>query len=155
MQESEFIETIRHICAKDNRYEPDAYLFVREALDFTVKKMKKPAEGPGRHVTGQELLEGIRLFALREFGPMAMTVLTSWGLTRTEDFGEIVFNLVESGKLGKTEKDNKEDFAGGYSFEEAFVKPFLPTGKSQTRQRPVKARTGRRSETKQKAAANS
>jgi uncharacterized repeat protein (TIGR04138 family) len=89
-----------------------------------VRCLEKP-----RHVSGQELLAGIREFALAEFGPMAKTVLNSWGITRTEDFGEIVFNMVEIGLLGRTDKDSREDFANGYDFEEAFRKPFLPSGK--------------------------
>ncbi|MCX7591081.1 MAG: hypothetical protein N2255_05575 [Kiritimatiellae bacterium] len=126
MENGPFMEAVAKICQKDPRYRPDAYLFVRDALDFTVKALNKPAQGPARHVTGQELLEGIRRYALQEYGPMTSTVLRSWGIRRTEDFGEIVFNLVEAGKLGKTERDKKEDFANGYDFYEAFVRPFLP-----------------------------
>lgn len=57
---------------------------------------------------------------------MSLTVLKTWGITKTEDFGEIVFNLVESGQLGKTDRDRKEDFANGYDFQSAFAKPFQP-----------------------------
>ena len=79
-------------------------------------------------MSGQQLLEGIREFALRQYGPMAITVLDEWGVRRCEDFGEIVFNLVDHGHglFGKTETDSREDFKGGYDFEEAFKKPFLP-----------------------------
>ena len=79
-----------------------------------------------RHVTGQQLLAGIRQHALAQFGPMAATVLNEWGVHRCEDFGEIVFNLVENGVLAKTEQDSRADFQGGYDFDEAFRKPFLP-----------------------------
>jgi uncharacterized repeat protein (TIGR04138 family) len=99
---------------------------VREALDFTSKLLEKPADGPKRHVSGTELLEGIRRYALQEFGPMSLTVLNTWGITTTADFGEIVFHLVEVGLLGKTEEDRREDFADGYNFHEAFARPFLP-----------------------------
>jgi len=57
------------------------------------------------------------------FGPLAPTVFRSWRVRRTEDFGEIVFNLVERGLLGKTEKDAREDFAGGFDFDQAFEGP--------------------------------
>jgi uncharacterized repeat protein (TIGR04138 family) len=57
---------------------------------------------------------------------MALTVLNSWGVRNTGDFGEIVFNLVETGKLGKTDEDKKEDFTNGYDFHEVFARPFLP-----------------------------
>lgn len=126
MQETPFIEVVKGICTEDPRYHSDSYAFVRESLDFTAKMLKKPAEGTERHLTGQELLEGIRKYALEEFGPMARTVLNEWGVKRTEDFGEIVFNLVEAGTLGKTKDDKREDFANGYDFHEAFSKPFIP-----------------------------
>lgn len=124
MSDTTFQQTVAEICARDPRYAPESYFYIREALDFTVKMLRKPAEGTERHVTGQELTEGIRQYTLQEFGPMTLTVMRAWGLQRTEDFGEIVFNLVESGKLGKTDKDTRADFANGYDFYEAFGKPF-------------------------------
>mgnify|MGYP001560289501 CR=1 FL=1 len=125
-QDRDFVDVIKDICRKDSRYDRDAYFFVRESLDFTSKSLNKPSEGAGRHVSGPELLEGLRAYALQEFGPMALTVLNAWGLRNTGDVGEIVFNLVESGKLGKTHEDKKDDFANGYDFHEAFAKPFMP-----------------------------
>jgi len=121
-----FEEAVARIARKDPRYAEDAYVFLREALDFTVKLLEKPVQGPQRHVSGQELLEGIRQYALREYGQMALRVLAHWGVRRTEDFGEIVFNLVETGVLGRTESDQRADFAGGYDFAEAFRAPFRP-----------------------------
>ncbi len=128
MQKTSFAEAIEEIIAHDPRFDRDAYQFVREALDFTVKILKKNPQGPPahRHVSGQELLDGIRRHALDQFGPMSKTVLEHWGIKQCEDFGSIVFNMVEKGILGKTEKDSREDFKGGYSFEEAFVRPFQP-----------------------------
>lgn len=114
-------ELLQSILTRDPRYASEAYAFVRGGLDVTVRRLEKP-----RHVSGQELLDGIREFALAEFGPMAQTVLNGWGIQRTEDIGEIVFNMVESGLLGKTEKDSRADFANGYDFDEAFRKPFRP-----------------------------
>lgn len=114
-------ELLHSILQRDPRYEPEAYAFVRAGLDYTVRRLEKP-----RHVSGRELLDGIREFALAEFGPMSQTVLNGWGVHRTEDFGEIVFNMVESGLLGKTDEDSRADFANGYDFFEAFKKPFLP-----------------------------
>jgi uncharacterized repeat protein (TIGR04138 family) len=139
MYEAAFMETVSEICREDPRYRPDAYLFVREALDFTTKALKKPNRGPDKHVSGQELLEGIRRYALQEYGPMALTVLHTWGITRTDDFGEIVFNLVESGKLGKTDEDRREDFCGGYDFRAAFEFPFLPRSDRQRAGRSSRA----------------
>lgn len=127
MQRPRFEEALALILKEDPRYPREAYQFLRQALSFTFKKLNKPTQGPARHMTGQELLEGIRLFALQEFGPMTRTVLATWGVTRTEDFGELVFNLVNHGVLGKTDQDKKEDFANGYDFHEAFSAPFLPS----------------------------
>lgn len=125
MKTPEPFDILEEILARDPRYTAEAYSFVRAGLDFTVRKLKKP-----RHVSGVELLEGMREFALDEFGPMTKTLLAGWGLTSTEDIGEVVFNMVEYGLLGKTEEDRRADFAGGYDFDQAFRKPFLPSGTS-------------------------
>lgn len=114
-------EMLEPILAADRRYAAEAYLFIQEGLEYTVKKLKKP-----RHVSGQELLEGIRDFALRQFGPITRRVLSEWGINACVDFGNIVFNLVDHGLLGKTEKDSIEDFMEGYDFNEAFITPFKP-----------------------------
>jgi len=126
MAETSFQQAVDEICARDPRYASEAYFFLREALDYTVKAVSKAAHPPGRlrHVTGQELCEGIREYALREFGPLAALVLETWGLGATDDFGEMVYNLIDAGKLGKTETDRKSDFAGVYDFAEAFVSPY-------------------------------
>lgn len=127
-----FNEVLDKIVAADPRYHREAYDFVREALDFTQKLVAQSAKGMKRHVKGQELLAGIRDFALAQYGPMAMTVLEEWGIRRCEDFGEIVFNLVESGILSKTPEDSRDDFKGGYDFTKAFKEPFLPKVKITT-----------------------
>ncbi len=138
MNTANFDEVLDQITQKDLRYQREAYLFVREALDYTQKVVTKGAKSearqPGddetepkiRHVSGQELLEGIRAYALEQFGPMTLTVLSEWGVNRCEDFGELVFNMVENHLLAKTKKDSREDFKDGYNFVEAFQQPFLP-----------------------------
>ena len=131
MAEENLDETIDQIRAKDPRYSRDAYLFVRDALDYTQRSMGKVSrvEGKIKHITGQELLGGIRDFAISEYGPMALTVFEEWGIHECRDFGEIVFNMVDMGLLAKTETDSRADFQGGYGFEEAFRLPFLPESK--------------------------
>jgi len=129
MQEVNFEEALEQILAKDARYHRDAYLFVREALDYTQKLVGKQSPGQIRHISGQELLEGIRQYAMTQFGPMVMTVLEEWGVRECRDFGEIVFNMVDTGLLAKTDKDSRSDFENGYDFFEAFRKPFLPASK--------------------------
>lgn len=131
MQQPNFEETLETIVARDSRFTADAYHFIREALDHTQKLAAKASKGASRHVSGRELLEGIRDHALRLYGPMTPTVFEDWGVRTCEDFGEIVFNLVEAGLLSKTQKDSREDFKGGYDFNDAFRKPFLPSGKTQ------------------------
>lgn len=126
MQKIGFAEALDSIIAKDARYSRDAYVFLRDALDYTTKQQKKIKGGPVRHVAGPELLQGVRQYALKEFGPMVVTVLSYWGIHCCEDIGHMVFNLIGAGIFGKTEEDTIEDFKSVYDFEEAFVKPFAP-----------------------------
>jgi uncharacterized repeat protein (TIGR04138 family) len=125
MQKLEFGEALDLIHSTDSRYDRDAYHFLRDALDFTIKLRKKAKEGDG-HVNGPQLLEGIRQYALKQFGPMVPTVFNYWGITCCDDFGEMVFHLIRVNIFGKTATDSIEDFRGGYDFREAFVAPFLP-----------------------------
>ena len=113
--ESEFITILDTICEQDSRYRKDAYEFLMEALTFTQKKYRRP-----KHVSGEELLSGIKELLLQKYGPMAMSVLNHWGIQKTEDFGHIVFNLVNNKVLSKTEDDKIEDFQNGYDFNEVF-----------------------------------
>jgi len=115
----DFDEGVKSILQKDKKYNAEAYEFVREALDYTRVWM-----GRRGHVSGQELLEGIRKYALDQFGPMAKTVLNLWGITTCEDFGKIVFNLIDQRVLAKTPQDSLDDFRRGYDFDEAFEKPY-------------------------------
>lgn len=140
MQDLEFAEIVELICKEDPRFDRKAYSFVRQALDYTVKELKK--KSPDRtqkslHVTGAELLNGIKVYALEQFGPLAKTVLTRWGVTRCSDFGDIVFNLIDYNVFSKTDTDRREDFANIYDFDEAFVRPFEPERNPGRRQRPM------------------
>lgn len=135
MQTKDFDEVIGMIQQEDPRYERGAYHFVRHALDHTLKKHAKKTQETPRHVRGQDLLEGIREFALEQFGPLTLTVFHAWGIQACKDFGHIVFNLVDYGLLGKTEQDSLEDFASGYDFEKAFVYPFLSTRRLEQREK--------------------
>jgi uncharacterized repeat protein (TIGR04138 family) len=136
MQDLEFSEIVGLICKEDSRFDRKAYAFVRQALDHTVKELKRKnpeRTGKSQHVTGTELLHGIRAHALEQFGPLTKTVLASWGIHRCADFGDIVFNLIEYNVFSKTESDRREDFADIYDFDEAFVKPFQPAGSRRSR----------------------
>ena len=128
MSGKNFHEVIQLIRKEDARYEAGAYTFMRQALDHTLKAiLEKEQTEKHRHITGQELCDGIREFALDQYGPMTRTLLGEWGIQNTADFGQIVFNLVEYGIFGKTEHDSIEDFDNIYDFETAFDEPFRPS----------------------------
>ncbi len=97
------------------QYKIESYSFLLSALHFTVEKLKKP-----RHVSGQELLEGIRGYALEQFGPMARTVLNHWGIEESIDFGKMVFALIEVDLMRKNDEDSMDDFKNGFDFKDAF-----------------------------------
>ena len=125
MQPFDYNEILDQILDKDDRYHRDAYYFIREGLDYTQHKLAKEAgfKEPN-HISGQELTNGLRQYAIDNYGPMAKILLNEWGVNSTEDFGEIVFNLVENNLLAKTENDSREDFANGFDFHESFVVPY-------------------------------
>jgi len=114
-----FLKIVEEIVAKDPCYKVEAYDFVMGALNYIQSKLDRP-----RQVTGRELLEGVREYGLERFGLMTRTVFENWGVRRTEDFGNIVFNMVDAGLLAKTEEDSIEDFKDGYDFKEAFDKGY-------------------------------
>ncbi|HOX54060.1 MAG TPA: hypothetical protein PLC32_01235 [Candidatus Omnitrophota bacterium] len=111
----DFFSKIEEIVEKDPRYKEEAYEFVMRSLSFTQKRFRRQG-----HITGQELLEGIKDYAFEEFGTMAKSVLEHWGITKTEDFGHIVFNMVNNGLLKKTDEDSVEDFKNIYDFNDVF-----------------------------------
>lgn len=132
MQAEDFDEKVGQMVARDPRYAKEAYKFVREVLARAQKKgspNKKIQVQQPQHVSGRELLESMRQYTLKEFGPMGRHVLAEWGIFRCEDVGEIVFNMVEAEILSKRKQDVREDFAGGFDFEEALTRPFLPPSK--------------------------
>ena len=140
---------IVQLLQEDKRYTFDAYVFIFEALQYAQDVLHMGAESPSeqpqrpaaenaaqaetrvsereqaeRHVTGQELCEAIRRYALEQYGYMAKTVLNSWGLQKTGDFGEIVFNLIRVGQMRKTPADTRVDFDNLYDFDVALKQDF-------------------------------
>ncbi len=109
-------ERIQEILERDRRFERGAYDFTRQAVSYASEVFYATST----HVTGQELLEAIRDFALNRYGIMTREVFEVWRVRAGEDFGEIVYNLIEAGLLSKTEEDSKEDFQGGGEFEDLF-----------------------------------
>jgi len=113
--ESNFYQLVEELLKQDARYKSDAYEFLMQALHFTQSQLKRKT-----HVTGRELTEGIRDFAIQQYGPMAKTVFAHWGITKTLDFGNIIFNMIDKKILSKTDTDSLEDFKNVYDFESAF-----------------------------------
>lgn len=114
-EQKDFYQVVEEICKSDGRYKPDSYEFLMQALHFTQNRLRVRT-----HVTGRQLLEGIRKFAIEQYGPMVKTVFKHWGINKTQDFGNIVFNMVERKLLSKTEEDSIADFKDIYDFEAVF-----------------------------------
>lgn len=118
---------------RDKRYRLDAYVFVFDALRFAQEQLgygqpldEESALEEERHVTGQQLCEAIRQYAVRQYGALAKNVLNHWGVQTTGDFGEIVFNLISIGQMRKTDSDRREDFDDVFDFDDAFRDTFGP-----------------------------
>jgi len=141
MQPIQFEESVAAILCKDSRYDGQAFLFLKDSLDFTLKRFLGENGGQPRHVSGKELLEGFRDHALEQYGPMAATLMDEWGVKECRDVGNMVFLMIEEQIFGKQESDRPEDFDKVFDFRKAFREPFLPSGKKAA----VKARpAGRR-----------
>jgi len=104
-------------------YPVEAFHFVQQGLGHTVERVEEYGGhhgDEGRHVSGQQLCLGLRDFAIQQYGLLAPTVLRHWNVLRTDDFGRIVFAMIEHGLMSKTSEDSLEDFRGVYDFAEAF-----------------------------------
>ena len=111
------------------QFHPEAYRFVFEALHFAQEQLQRPAslveDNEDAHISGQELLEGVRQLALQRYGNLVAAVFTYWGIRRTEDFGRIVFELIERGEMRKTDQDQLEDFVDVYDFQQVFDRDYV------------------------------
>jgi uncharacterized repeat protein (TIGR04138 family) len=149
---SDFCRQVVEVARRHRRYNPEAYLFIFQALNYAQEELgygggpeaapspepapqaaEETAEGQGdqsseaaieRHITGQQLCEAVRQLALREFGYMAKTVFRSWGITCSGDFGEMVYHLIEVGLMKKTDRDRREDFDNVFDFEAGLSRGF-------------------------------
>lgn len=115
---NDLIAKLRAVAERHSKFKFEAYSFVMGALNHTLSKLEKP-----RHLSGQEFCEGIREFAISQYGPLTLLVLEHWGITRTHDFGEMVFALVDEGLMSKTPEDSVTDFDDVYDFRDAFARP--------------------------------
>jgi uncharacterized repeat protein (TIGR04138 family) len=112
-QDAKFWEAVKQIREKDSRFKPEAYSFVMESLDHTLRRL-----GEHRHVSAEELLQGLCDHAKERFGLLAHTVVESWGVTSAGDIGRVVYHLVEAGVLAKQVNDRYEDFDQDYDLKE-------------------------------------
>jgi uncharacterized repeat protein (TIGR04138 family) len=120
------VDVLNRIRAQGDCYHERAYLFMLAAIEFLQSRLEVR-----RHVTGSELSWACRDFAVRQFGLLAQPVLAYWGINRTEDFGRIVFNLVNAGLLSTQPGDRESDFAGVFDFRAAFAEPYVWEGVAQ------------------------
>ncbi len=130
---------LAELLRRDRRYHLDAYVFVFDALRYAHEQLGM-GRSPGsiedtvvadeseeeRHISGQQLCEATRLYAVKQYGGLAKSVLNHWGIQTTGDFGEIVFNLISIGQMRKTDRDRREDFDQVFNFDEAFRDTFGP-----------------------------
>ena len=130
--------SLQQLIGKDSRYHVDAYVFIREALAFAADSMELGSTSEEfefaeeeieqnrreRHLSGQELCEAIRKYALKQYGYMAKIVLNQWGVRQTSDFGEIVYNMIDVGIMKKSSRDQKSHFDNVFDFDQAFESGF-------------------------------
>ncbi|QDS92907.1 hypothetical protein FF011L_16610 [Roseimaritima multifibrata] len=126
------IHAIAELLDRDQRYKVEAYQFIREALAYAhdVLRMHEsglPDSDEARHISGQQLCEACRIYALDQYGYMARLVLNRWGLHSTGDFGELVYNLIDIEQMKKSDSDRREDFNDAYDFATAFEPQFTMT----------------------------
>jgi uncharacterized repeat protein (TIGR04138 family) len=118
-------DSVAKLLLDDPRYTEDAYHFVRDTVEYAAHHLQRDA-GRSQHISGQELLECMKLFALQEYGPMAHTVLRTWGIRETGDFGNIVFAMIGKKLLRASKDDAIEHFQNGFDFAVVFDSPFVP-----------------------------
>ncbi len=140
MQAVQFEQSVVSILKRDRRFDPSAYFFLKDALDFTLKRTADENGGSSRHVSGPELLAGFRDHALEQYGPMASTLMNEWGLRKCQDIGDMVFHLIEEQVFGKQESDQREDFSEVFDFQESLTVPFLPRKRNTPQRRQAHGR---------------
>ncbi len=126
MKPAQFDQAVARILQRDSSIDPQAFFFLKDALDVSLKAAEDSKTSEGGHVSASQLLYAFRDHALQEFGPMAGTLMEEWGLQNTGDIGKMVFALIKERMFGKQESDTQKDFENIYDFHEAFTLPFQP-----------------------------
>jgi len=127
---AEYEQHLRTAVDRARQFSVEAFEFVQAGLIWTANRIHGevpeglPRSGQNRHITGQRLCEGLRDLAIERWGYLARTVLRNWGILRTEDFGRIVYALIDAGILAKTDEDSPDDFVGVFDFADAFERHY-------------------------------
>lgn len=120
MEKKQPSKALEDLARDSGVYPVDAFHFVREGLQFTVERVHGKTGGDPQHISGRDLCWGLRDLAVRRWGLLAPTVLSSWNIRTTTDFGHVVFAMVKAGWMAKTQKDTLDDFREIYNFGTAF-----------------------------------
>jgi len=118
--ELDYEARLRKILSSDERYGRAAYYFAFLALEYTLRQLLNLPENKRRHVSAPELLNGMRQLAVEQYGFLARHVWESWGVYETEDWGNVIYNLIAGGLMSENDEDSREDFVSVYDFDEAF-----------------------------------
>ena len=126
------LQAMRDLLNQDKRFKLEAYQFIRESLQYAHEHLRTETDSPAaglekagpHHVTGQELCEACRLYAIEQYGYLAKIVLANWGIHSTSDFGELVYNLIRIEQMRKSDSDRREEFDDVYAFDDAFEPEF-------------------------------
>jgi uncharacterized repeat protein (TIGR04138 family) len=131
-------DLIERVASTHGRYPPPAYAFVLAALEYC--QVRRPVRG---HIAGDAFARACRDFALERFGLTSRTVLSHWGIHRTQDIGCMVYHLIEVGLLVSQPEDRIEDFDDVYDFAEAFDQEYPWVGVQRNGGGPPSAEAGR------------
>ncbi|MGI8602674.1 MAG: Minf_1886 family protein [Verrucomicrobiales bacterium] len=125
-----FDDAVQECLQRDVRFPPEAYYFVRDALDYAQKlQVGRSKRGEPVHLSAAQLCSSLRQYALEQFGPLSHVVLASWTVHSTSDIGEIVYLLIDAGAFARSEGDAREDFNDVFDFAAVFEAPFWPSAK--------------------------
>ncbi len=116
MSKHQALKSLEELAQLSGKYPVDAFIFVREGLQYTIRKLGKISQGGCKHITGRQLCYGLKDYAIHKWGLLALTVLKQWNIKTTRDFGNIVFMMVDAGWMAKTDEDKIEDFDDVFDF---------------------------------------
>ncbi len=123
-----FQETVEQFLIEDPRYPLDAYFFVRDGFEYAVRRFQEEQASLGKNakntLSGAELSNGLKEFALDEFGPMAAFTLGEWNIFSTSDFGELVYNLIKMKLFSQNKGDKREDFDNLFDLQAELRRPY-------------------------------